>query len=436
MEKRIPFPGVFWVANIIEVLERFAYYGIYMGMGIYMKNQLGLSMTELGNIQSYFLLVSYMVPVISGTFADKFGFKKVLIVSYLAYLPSILLLLITKTYSGMALTMLSIGLAAGIFKPLVSGTVRAVTDKTNATRGFGIFYAMVNVGGSFGPLVAGALRAIHWNYAFIAAAIAIVVMLLVTIFFFKEPEREKTEMSLGAKLREIGSTLADVKFSFFLIILGLFFWLPFWGFFNVIAMYVDMSLDTARLYQQLKGVIPDFLLNLISHQDKSSGTGPGGTWRIIGETIAHTGYIIIILQYFIARVFEKFKALPSFIFGLFVAAIGCVFIALANIGSPAWIFLGILLFAVGEMISSPRIQEYITFIAPKEKAGLYMGSNFLAVCIGGFLAGKIYTPLYGTFKDAGNPHYIWYIAGAHLILGIVVFLLFIRIAGEFKQQEK
>ena len=288
MEKRIPFPGVFWVANIIEVLERFAYYGIYMGMGIYMKNQLGLSMTELGNIQSYFLLVSYMVPVISGTFADKFGFKKVLIVSYLAYLPSILLLLITKTYSGMALTMLSIGLAAGIFKPLVSGTVRAVTDKTNATRGFGIFYAMVNVGGSFGPLVAGALRAIHWNYAFIAAAIAIVVMLLVTIFFFKEPEREKTEMSLGAKLREIGSTLADVKFSFFLIILGLFFWLPFWGFFNVIAMYVDMSLDTARLYQQLKGVIPDFLLNLISHQDKSSGTGPGGTWRIIGETIAHT----------------------------------------------------------------------------------------------------------------------------------------------------
>jgi len=436
MEKRSPFPEVFWVANIIEVLERFAYYGIYMGMGIYMKNQLGLSMTELGNIQSYFLLVSYMVPVISGTFADKFGFKKVLIVSYLAYLPSILLLLITKTYSGMALTMLSIGLAAGIFKPLVSGTVRAVTDKTNATRGFGIFYAMVNVGGSFGPLVAGALRAIHWNYAFIAAAIAIVVMLLVTIFFFKEPEREKTEMSLGAKLKEIGATLADVKFSFFLIILGLFFWLPFWGFFNVIAMYVDMSLDTARLYQQLKGVIPDFLLNLISHQDKPSGTGPGGTWRIIGETIAHTGYIIIILQYFIARVFEKFKALPSFIFGLFVAAIGCVFIALANIGSPGWIFLGILLFAVGEMISSPRIQEYITFIAPKEKAGLYMGSNFLAVCIGGFLAGKIYTPLYGTFKDAGNPHYIWYIAGAHLLLGMMVFLLFIRIAGEFKQQEK
>ena len=32
--------------------------------------------------------------------SDRFGFKKVLIVSYLAYLPSILLLIYTRTYSG------------------------------------------------------------------------------------------------------------------------------------------------------------------------------------------------------------------------------------------------------------------------------------------------------------------------------------------------
>ena len=153
---------MFWVANSIEVLERFAYYGIYMGFGIYM-NHLGYSMGQLGVIQTIFLLVSYMVPVVSGSFADRFGFKKVLIVSYLAYLPSILLLLVTQTFSGLALTMLCIGLAAGIFKPLISSTVRAVTDGTNKTLGFGIFYAMVNIGGTFGPMVAGKLRAISWK---------------------------------------------------------------------------------------------------------------------------------------------------------------------------------------------------------------------------------------------------------------------------------
>ena len=180
---------MFWVANSIEVLERFAYYGIYFGFGIYLTH-LGYSRDQLGIIQSLFLLLSYGVPLISGTFADRFGFKKLLIISYLAYLPSILLLLFTKSFSGIALTMLSIGLAAGIFKPLVAGTVRVATDATNKTLGFGIFYAMVNVGGSFGPIVAGKLRAISWNYAFLAAAVAIVLMLLITIFFYREPPWE------------------------------------------------------------------------------------------------------------------------------------------------------------------------------------------------------------------------------------------------------
>ena len=33
--ERTPFPQVFWIANTIEILERFAYYGIYFGFGIY-----------------------------------------------------------------------------------------------------------------------------------------------------------------------------------------------------------------------------------------------------------------------------------------------------------------------------------------------------------------------------------------------------------------
>jgi len=73
--------------------------------------------------------------------------------------------------------------------------------------------------------------------------------------------------------------------------------------------------------------------------------------------------------------------------GLAIAAVGLVVLGWAKVGSPALVFLGILLFAVGEMITSPRIQEYITWIAPKEKAGLYMGSNFLAVAIGGVMGG-------------------------------------------------
>jgi len=427
MAERTPFPRVFWVANLIEILERFSYYGIYFGFGVYMTS-LGYSRDQLGVVQTIFLLLSYTIPLFSGTLADRYGFKKVFLISYLAYLPSILLLIFTKSFSGIALTMLSIGLAAGIFKPLVSATVRATTDRTNSTLGFGIFYAMVNVGGSLGPMVAGRLRAISWDYAFYTAAAAIIVMFFITLFFYKEPPREIEGKTLGEKFREIAGTLADLKFSVFLALLGVFFWIPFWAFFNMCALYVDSNLDTARLYVALKGMFGTTVADFLSHDDK-------GVRRVLGETISHTGWVIMLLQIFVARIFEKFRAIPSFLFGLAVMAVGFVVLGLAHTATPTLVFLGIALFAVGEMISSPRIQEYITWIAPKEKAGLYMGSNFLAVGVGSF-SGLIYTPLYGRFADAGAPERVWYVLAGHLVAGIVAMLLFQRFAGGFVQQEE
>jgi dipeptide/tripeptide permease len=429
MQNRSTFPPVFWIANSVEILERFAYYGIYFGFGIYMAS-LGYSRAQLGIVQSIFLLLSYGIPVISGTFADRFGFKKVLIVSYLAYLPAILLLIFTKSYSGIVLTMLSIGLAAGIFKPLIAATVRAVTDKTNKTLGFGIFYAMVNVGGSFGPIVLGKLRAISWDYAFIAAAVSVTLMLIITILFYEEPEREIEGVTLKQKFKDIGIALSDLKFTALLVILGAFFWLPFWCFFNLCAVYVDSTLDTARLYESMAAVLGSGIAGFFSQVDEN------GVRRILVETIAHTGWIIMVLQVFVSSAAERFKAMPTFLFGLLLIAVGFAVIGFANITAPAIIFVGIMIFAIGEMVSSPRIQEYITWIAPKEKAGMYMGMNFLSVMIGAAFSGITYTSLYGHFENLGNPEYVWYVLGAHTILGILALQLFTRMAGEFQEREE
>jgi dipeptide/tripeptide permease len=433
MAERSPFPQVFWIANLIELLERYAYYGIYFGFGIYLAS-LGYSRDQLGIIQSVFLFCSYLIPVVSGTFADRFGFKRVLIAAYVAYIPAILLLLATKSFSGIAAAMLCIGFAAGIFKPLIAGTVRLTTDPSNATLGFSIFYAIVNVGASFGPIVAGKLRAISWDYAFLSSAVAVGVMFVITMLFYKEPPRNAAVEPLGKKLRDILTTLSDVKFASFLVLLGLFFWLPLWGFFNLCALYVDGALDSVALYQSLDAglswipVLGPWLLGLVSHE-------VDGVRKVLGESVSHTGYIIILLQLPIAFVFERFRAMPSFIFGLAVAAVGFTVIGLAATGAAALVFLGITLFAIGEMITSPRIQEYITWIAPKEKAGLYMGSNFLGTMIGATLSG-LYASLYGHFERIGNPGGVWFVLAAHMALAVLVFAAFVRFAGEFQTQSE
>jgi dipeptide/tripeptide permease len=429
MGKTTSFPGVFWVANVIEVLERFAYYGIYFGFGIYMAS-LGFSRAQLGVVQSIFLLLSYGIPVISGTFADRFGFKKVLIISYLAYLPSVLLLIATRSFSGIAFTMLSIGLAAGIFKPMVAGTVRAVTDGTNKSLGFGIFYQMVNVGSSFGPMVMGNLRAISWNYAFVAGAVCIGAMLLITIFFYKEPERNVEGATLGRKLKDIGVALANPKFAAFLVILGLFFWLPLWSFFNLCALYVDSNLDTARLYGNLQSVLGARGAGLFAR------TADDGTRHVLGETISTTGYIIMVFQFLVSKAFARRKPIPIFLLGMGMLTLAFGAIGYSGVSSPALALLGIFLFAVGEMISSPRIQEYITWIAPRENAGLYSGMHFLSVMLGGALSGVTYTSLYGRFNDMGHPEYVWFTLALHTIAGVLLLMIFTRTAGAFREQDR
>jgi len=428
MRNRSAFPRVFWVANIIEIFERFAYYGIYMGFGIYLQ-QLGYTKGDLGIIQSIFLAFSYLLPLFSGTFADKYGFKKLLIVSYLAYLPAILMLIIFKSFSGIALTMLTIGFAAGIFKPLISATVRATTDKTNKTFGYGIFYMMVNLGASAGPLVMGKLRAMSWDYVFYTAAASIAMMLLITIFFYKEPKRDIDNASLKQKFIDMGTVLIDYKFTIFLVLLGLFFWMPFWAFFNVLAIYINDYLDTAQLFLGVSGVIGTGITKALIASEVD------GVWRINAEAISHTGYIIIIFQLMISRIFEKRAAIKTFLLGLIIAAAGFILLGLSVTHAQGLVFMGVFVFAIGEMISSPRIQEYIMWIAPKEKAGLYMGTNFLAVFLGAILSG-LYTGVMGKFEAAGHPEYIMYTLALHLIIGIIAISIFTKTLGGFKERQE
>ena len=425
MSKRSAFPKVFWVANSIEVLERFAYYGIYMGFGIYLQ-QLGYSKGDLGIIQSILLGFSYLLPLFSGTFADKYGFKKLLMISYAIYIPAILLFTLTDSIGGIAFVMLTLGFGAGIFKPLISATVRATTDSTNKTLGFGIFYQMVNIGASIGPIVMGKLRGWDWDYVFLTAAGAMTLAALITLLFYNEPARELEGVTLKKKFADMGEALSDRKFLTFIILLGVFFWMPFWAFFNVLAVYINDYLDTAQLFQSAKAVLGGPITRFISSEED-------GIWKINAEAISHTGYIIIVFQLAISRIFEKRSAIPSFMFGLLVAAAGFIILGLSVTSINGLVFLGVFIFAVGEMISSPRIQEYIMWIAPKEKAGLYMGTNFLATFIGAVLSG-VYTGLMGKFEAAGNPQYIMYTLAIHTVFGILAIWIFTKTMGEFKER--
>ena len=123
----------------------------------------------------------------------------------------------------------------------------------------------------------------------------------------KEAERLLLEQRPGKRATHsnIGVALSDLKFSALLIILGAFFWLPFWCFFNLCAVYVDSNLDTARLYESMAAVLGSGVAGFFSQVDEN------GVRRILGETISHTGWIIMILQVLVSTVIGFLSKSPT-----------------------------------------------------------------------------------------------------------------------------
>ncbi len=202
----------FWVANIMEIFERLAWYGFFAVSSLYLtapqsEGGLGLTSEERGVIQGVIPFILYLLPVLTGALADRFGFKKTFFTAYAIMTPSYYLLGQPEGFWGFFFVFLLVAIGAATFKPVVVGTVSRVTTDKTKSMAFGIFYMMVNIGGAYGPIVAGIVRnELGWPWVFRMSAIWIGINFIWLLLFYKDPppdqgdEEEETGASRSQAL--------------------------------------------------------------------------------------------------------------------------------------------------------------------------------------------------------------------------------------------
>jgi len=195
MPKLKEFPATFWVANTMEIFERMAWYGFFAVSSLYITGAvedggLGFSDEDRGILQGVVTFFLYLFPVASGALADRYGFKKMLLWAFLVLSPAYFLLGQVHSFMLFFLAFMLVALGAGMFKPVIIGTVSKTTNDRTSSMGFGIFYMMVNIGGFIGPIIAGIVRALDWNYVFIASAAWIAINIILVSLFYREPTSE------------------------------------------------------------------------------------------------------------------------------------------------------------------------------------------------------------------------------------------------------
>ena len=105
------FPSAFWLANTMELFERWAWYGMFIPLALYLTGStdtgaLGFSQVEKGTLMGTVVAILYFLPVITGAIADKFGYRKTLIVAYIILASGYFFMGKVSSYSMVFLTFL------------------------------------------------------------------------------------------------------------------------------------------------------------------------------------------------------------------------------------------------------------------------------------------------------------------------------------------
>ncbi len=384
----VTLPRSFWMVNVMEMFERLAYYGVRTVIPIYIAQADepgGLHFTQIqkGDIFFVWAVVQSLVPMFSGGYADRYGYKRTIAASVALKALGYLLMATQRSFPGFLLGCCVLAIGTAIFKPGVQGTMSQSLSTRNSGVGWGTFYMLVNVGGFLGPPLAHFLYGVSWPAVFYGCA-AIVSLNFLMLLTYKEvhPGGEQKGGPLAVMMLTFRN-FANLRLVLFVLIMS-GFWLMFNQLFDMLPNFIVDWVDSSSMVAALH--LPAFMLRLNSQR------GP----QLAQEWLLNANAGLIVLAVIpLSWAVSRARRVVSITTGIAVSSIGLM---ISGFTTSGWMCLGgILLFSVGEMLASPKMNEYLGVIAPDGQKGLYMGYANVPLAIGwgygSLLGGDVYDRL-------------------------------------------
>jgi len=408
-EIRSGFEPAFWIANFTEIFERVAYYATSAVLAIYLSEQLHFSSELTGWVVGIFGMVVWFLPILGGTLADRFGFRRALMFAYLVMTVGYFLLgslaapwmeslrrAMGDKWLVLAILMIP-ALGPGVVKPCVAGTTARASSENVRSLGYSIYYTLVNIGGALGPIVAWLVRKqLGWGIesVFRVAALSVFLMFWTTLFFYREPGRsgEQKVASVFTALSNMFVVLGNFRFVLFLVISSGFY-IVFW------QQYISVPLF-------IRGYVnPKANVDLILSVDP---------------------IIVICFQILVSYLIRKMPAVRAMALGFFITGLSWILLAIhPTIPILVATLVGV---AIGEITQASRYYEYISRLAPSGQQGLYMGYAFLPIAIGYLIGGPLGGYLVHYYGEViRRPQQMWWVISAIGILTAALTWLYDKI---------
>lgn len=386
------YPRQFWLLFWGMLLSAAGGSMIWPFLTIYMRQRLAIPLTGVTLLLTLNSATGLAATAVTGPLVDRFGRKGAMLASLVATSLSLVLMGVASTL----LLWVVLIIINGAFSPLYRvGNDSMVADLIEPERRPGA-YALLrmgnNLGVAIGPSVGGFIVSLSYLLAFSIAAGAQFAFALLILFFVAE-----TLSRVAPGTRPAGQPRPESGYG---PVLRDRTFLTFCGVYTLAGMAYSLMMVLLPVYAKENFGVPENQYGLI---------------------MATNATMVVLFQYGITRVTERYHHLPVLAIGSLFYALGVGSVALGS-SFPAFL-MSMVVLTVGEMIMIPTSAALTANLAPSDMRGRYMSVYGLTWGIG-FGIGPV---LGGFLNDNVAPVAIWYTG---LVMGLMATLGFALLARE------
>ena len=377
------FPRAAWILFGGTFINRFGSFVIPF-LVLYLTRS-GYSIAQAGGALAIYGCGHFAASMLGGHLADRIGRRNTIALSMFGSAIGMLALSQTHGFGWIALVTFGTGTFTELYRPASYALVADLIPANRRVSAYGVYRLAVNLGFAIGPATAGFLADRSFTYLFVGDAVTSVIYGLIALAALPHGVRSYSEDEKAGEVLRIAAR--DTPFVLLLI----------------------ATLGVTMIDFQSGSTFPLYVKSL------------GYSTSTYGVLLSINGMLIVAFELLITTIVKRFAPQRVIAIGYLLAGIGFALNAVAR--NVPMLALTVVVWTLGEMVSSPVAGAYAAQLAPEKYRGRYMGLLMMTWGLGLVLG-----PFIGTWVYARSPFTLWIACGI-VGLGSSLLMVMQRLPG-------
>lgn len=347
-----------------ETIFNVFYWMYFPFIVIYFSQSLGLAWA--GVLMMFPPVLSLIAGLVGGSFADKFGRRKMMLWSTVIQFTMFILFAMSSIIWLDYFAFLGITIGTGLYKPASDAMVADTVSTEHRKEVFATFLMGSNLGAVVGPILGAWLFFDYRDFLLWSCAIVLMIYFLFIYFWLEETLTSISNEDLFSPIKQLKDyiiILQDKKISYYLLA----------GIFSVIAI---MQLDLYLAVYIYDYVPNQPIISFINYELSSKD--------ILGYMLGLNGILFVLFILPLTKWLKRWSDKQVFILSCLLAGFGMFAVGFTT---NIWLlFLLTIIFTFGEIVRAPVLYNFVSEYAPENARGQYMAVSNMQFTIGRLLA--------------------------------------------------